>query len=120
MTKPGNTGITRVIKATGYSWQGLKVCFETEAAFRQELFLAIILAPLGLYLGDTGLEKAVLVAVLLLVLIVELLNTGIEYVVDRFGGEIHEYSGIAKDTGSAAVFISLVNVIVVWALVLFF
>lgn len=81
--------------------------------------LAMLLAPLGLWLGKSGLEKALLVSVLLLVLIVELLNSAIEAVVDRFGGEEHELSGRAKDIGSAAVFIALMNVIVVWTLVLF-
>ena len=114
------TGIARIIKAAMYSWQGLVACYKTEAAFRQELALAVVLVPLGLWLGDSGLERALLVGSVLLVLIVELLNTGVEYVVDRFGGEIHELSGKAKDIASAAVFLALCNVAVVWALVLFF
>jgi len=109
----------RIIKATAYSWQGLKAAFHNEAAYRQELFLALILAPVGLWLGNNGLERAVLIGSLFLVLIVELLNTGIEIVVDRFGGELHELSGRAKDVGSAAVFLALINVPVVWGLVLF-
>ena len=114
------TGITRIIKASIYSYQGLVACFKTEAAFRQELALAAVLLPLGLWLGNSGIERALLAGSVLLVLIVELLNTGVEYVVDRFGGEIHELSGKAKDIASAAVFLALCNVVIVWALVLFF
>jgi diacylglycerol kinase (ATP) len=96
----------------------LQAAFKNEAAFRQECVLTILLAPVGLFLGNSGGEKALLVAVLLLVLIVELLNSAREAVVDRFGGEQHELSGRAKDIGSAAVFIALLNVGVVWAFVL--
>ncbi len=113
-------GIDRIIKATVYSWSGLRTAFLNEAAFRQELVLFSILTPAGLWLGENGLERAVLVGSLVLVLIVELLNTGIEIVVDRFGGDLHELSGRAKDVGSAAVFLSLVNVPAIWTLVLFF
>jgi len=116
--KPGHTGFTRIIKAAGFSWRGLKACFVHEAAFRQELALCVILTPLGIWLGQDGAQRALLVGCLLLVLIVELLNSGLEAVVDRFGGERHELSGRAKDIGSAAVFISLVNVVLVWALIL--
>jgi diacylglycerol kinase (ATP) len=118
MTSQGNTGIKRIIYASKYSWQGLKAAYASEAAFRQECYLALVLAPLGLLLGDSGLEKAVLVAVLLLVLIVELLNSALESVVDRFGAEQHVLCGRAKDIASAAVFVALVNVPVVWLLVL--
>lgn len=118
MSAQGPQGIDRIIKATRYSWQGLCSTFRNEAAFRQELALVVILAPLGLWLGQDGVQRALLLGSLLLVLIVELLNTGIEIVVDRFGGEQHELSGRAKDAGSAAVFVSLLNVCVVWALVL--
>lgn len=120
MSAQGAQGIERIVKATVYSWQGLRAAFHNEAAFRQELVLSLLLAPVGLWLGDNGLERAVLVGALFLVMIVELLNTGIEVVVDRFGGELHELSGRAKDVGSAAVFLSLTNVLVVWGLVLFF
>ena len=120
MAKTGATGVTRLIKAAGYSWRGLKVCFRTEAAFRQELFLGVILIGVALWLDCSGTEKALLIGVVLLVLMVELLNSGIEYVVDRFGAEIHEYSRSAKDIASAAVFVALLNVVVVWVLVLFF
>jgi diacylglycerol kinase (ATP) len=120
MAAQGPKGIERIIKATFYSFKGIMFAFKSEAAFRQELALVIILMPLGLWLGDGGLEKALLAGTLLILLIVELLNTGIEVVVDRFGGEHHKLSGHAKDVGSAAVFFSLVNVAVVWVLVLFF
>jgi diacylglycerol kinase (ATP) len=119
MSKPGNTGVKRIINAAGYSWAGLKAAFVHEAAFRQELALCIILVPTGLWLGQTGIERALLVGSLLLVLIVELLNSAIEAAIDRFGGEQHELSGRAKDIGSAAVFIALLNVIVIWGLVIF-
>ena len=118
MSKPGNTGIARLIKATGYSWLGLKAAFKHEAAFRQELALCVILIPAGIWLGESGIERALLVGCLLLVLIVELINSAIEAVVDRFGGEQHELSGRAKDIGSAAVFVTLVNAVVIWALIL--
>ena len=118
MSKPGNTGITRIINAAGYSWAGLRAAFKHEAAFRQELALCLVMIPLALWLGQTGVERALMIGSLLLVLIVELLNSAIETVVDRFGGEQHELSGRAKDIGSAAVFIALINVAVVWALIL--
>ena len=112
------TGLERVVKAAGYSWAGLKAAFRHEAAFRQEVALCVPLVPLGLWLGHTGIERALLVGCLLLVLIAELLNSAVESVVDRIGPEHHELSGRAKDIGSAAVFVALVNVAVVWGLVL--
>ena len=118
MATQGTSGVKRVINASKFSWQGLKAAYKNEAAFRQEIFLVVILAPVGLLLGNNGLEKALLLSVLTLVLIVELLNSALESVVDRFGGEQHELSGRAKDVGSAAVFIALINVPVVWILVL--
>ena len=118
MPKPGATGLTRIINASRYSWQGLRATFRNEAAFRQELACAALLVPLGFWLGDTGVEKALLIGCVVLVLVVELLNTAIEYVVDRFGEEMHAFSGLAKDAGSAAVFLSLVHAVIVWLLVL--
>ena len=112
-------GIKRVINATIYSAQGFRAAYSHEEAFRQELFLALVLIPAGLWLGDSGLEKAALVGVLFIVLIVELLNSGIEATVDRIGLEHHELSKRAKDIGSAAVFLALLNVVVVWGLILF-
>ena len=118
MTYQKNTGVTRVIKALGYSCQGLAAAWRNEAAFRQEVMLCVVLVPLGLWLGETGMERALLVFVVLIVLVVELLNSAIEAVVDRFGGEIHPLSGQAKDMGSAAVLVSLAIAAIVWALVL--
>lgn len=118
MGKTGVTGIKRIINATSYSLIGLKAAFKHEAAFRQELLLTIVLLPLAFYLGQTGVERAIMIGSLFLVLIVELLNSAVESVVDRVGNEHHELSGRAKDIGSAAVFLSLVNVIVVWLVII--
>lgn len=120
MAKPGQTGITRIISAAGYSWKGLKACWQMEAAFRQEATLSLVLIPLGLYLGHGGVEKALLVGSCLLVMIVEVLNSAVEAAVDRIGHERHELSGLAKDLGSAAVFLSLLMLGITWLLVLFF
>ena len=117
MGKPGNTGIKRIIHASLYSWLGLSAAWKNEAAFRQELTLIIVLLPAAFWLGQTALERALLISCLLLVLIVELLNSAIEAAIDRHGQEQHELSGRAKDMGSAAVFISLVLVALVWGLI---
>ena len=119
MTKPGATGIKRIIDATGYSIRGLTAAFKHESAFRQELALAVILAPVAIYAGQTNVERSILIGSLLLVLIVELLNSAIEAIVDRVGHEHHELSGQAKDIGSAAVFVSLANVVIVWGIIIF-
>jgi len=119
MASQGTKGLERLFKAITYSWQGLRVAFKNEAAFRQEVYLSIVLIPLGFWLGETGIDRALLIGSILLVMIVELINSGMEAVVDRFGGEQHELSGRAKDVGSAAVLIALINVIVIWCLVLF-
>ncbi len=116
--KPGNRGLTRIIKAAGYSWQGFRAAYRYEAAFRQELALLLLLVPLALWLGESGVEYALLIGSCLLVLIVELLNSAVEAVVDRFGGELHELSGRAKDIASAAVSVALLNVVLVWSAVL--
>ena len=120
MSWQGTFDLLRLFRAFGYSFQGLRAAFAHEAAFRQEVILSLVLIPLGLWLGATGLERALLTGSVILVMIVELLNSGIEAVVDRLGDELHELSGRAKDVGSAAVLLSLVNVLVVWALILFF
>lgn len=114
----GNTGIKRIILAAGYSVSGLKAAFQHEAAFRQELLLAIILIPLACWLNVTPQQRMIMIATLLLVLIVELLNSAIEAVVDRIGPEQHELSGRAKDIGSAAVFLALVLTVYVWGVAL--
>ena len=118
MANQHSRGFKRLVNATIYSWQGLIDAFRLETAFRQELALFVILAPLGFWLGHTGIERALLIGCLFLVLITELLNSAVEAAIDRFGGEQHELSARAKDIGSAAVMLSLINVIVVWALVL--
>lgn len=114
----GITDIARVIRAAGYSLAGLKAAVSHEAAFRQELALVLILAPLGIWLGHTGVERVLLVGSLILVLVAELLNSAVEALVNRIGSERHELSGMAKDMGSAAVFLAIVLVIVVWILIL--
>ncbi len=116
--KPGNTGVKRILHAAGYSLLGLIAAYKHEAAFRQELWLTIILAPLAIYLGNSGIERALLLGSLFLVLIVELLNSAIEAVVDRISSEHHELSGRAKDIGSAAVMLTLLNLVVIWSFVL--
>lgn len=120
MDKNSGAGLSRIINAFGWSMAGLRATLKHEKAFQQELGLCLILAPLGLWLGKTGVEKSLLLGSLMLVLIVEILNSAIEVVVDRFGGEHHTLSGRAKDMGSAAVFLALANVGLVWLLVLFF
>ena len=116
---PGRTlDFGRIVRATRYSLAGLRSAIRDEAAFRQELILALVLIPVAVWLGDNGIERALMIASLLVVLIVELLNSAIEAVVDRIGTEPHDLSGRAKDLGSAAVFISLIMVPVVWGLVL--
>ena len=112
------TGLARIQAAFFNSLKGYKATWETEEAFRQEVYLCVVLVPLGLWLGQTGIEKALLVGSVLLVWIVELLNTGIEVVVDRISFERHELSGKAKDIGSAAVLTSLILTGLTWALVL--
>jgi len=111
-------GFTRLFRAFGASVQGFRGAFREEAAFRQELAFAVVAIPLGLWLGHTGVERALLVAPVLLVLVVELLNSAIEAAIDRIGPERHHLSGLAKDIGSAAVLLSFVLLAVAWALVL--
>ncbi len=114
MADQGVTGIKRIINAAGYSYAGLIAAFKNEAAFRQELLLVAILVPVAFWFGESSLEKALLVSSLILVLIVELINSAIESAIDRIGYEQHELSGRAKDIGSAAVSLALVNVLVIW------
>ena len=118
MGKTGVTGIKRIINASGYSWLGLKAAYKHESAFRQEIWLAVLLVPLGYFLGEDWTDKAALICSVLLVLVVELLNSAIEAVVDRIGDEPHKLSGRAKDMGSAAVLIMLIITAIIWAAVL--
>jgi len=118
MAKTGATGITRIINAAGYSWLGFKAAYKHEAAFRQELGLLLILTPIALYYGPDYSGKAILIASLLFILLIEILNSAIEAVVDRHGDEKHELSGRAKDMGSAAVFLAFIIAGLVWVSVL--
>ena len=111
-------GPGRILKATRWSLQGLRAAWLHESSFRLEVYLFVVLAPLALWLGDNGLERALLVGSMLLVLSAELLNSAIEAVIERYGAEHHELAGRAKDMGSAAVFVLMMNVLLVWGLVL--
>ncbi|MBF0358911.1 MAG: diacylglycerol kinase [Magnetococcales bacterium] len=112
-------GMTHFIKAFQWSLLGFKAAWQNETAFRQEVMGMVVLIPLGVWLGDTPLERAALVVSLLFVLVVELINSAIEAVVDRVGLENHPLSGRAKDLGSAAVFVALAISAVVWMAVVF-
>jgi len=109
----------RVVRALRFSIQGLRAAYQKESAFRQELVLAVVLLPLGVWLGRTGVERALLTGSMLLVLIVELLNSAVEVTVDRGGKDWDELAGHAKDMGSAAVLIALLLLVATWGLVLF-
>lgn len=121
MTSPykGKTGIRRLINAIGYSKEGVKAAFIHEDAFRLEVFLSIIMIPLAFYLGKTSVEKALMIASVLLVLIVELFNSALEAAVDHTSIEHHPLAKQAKDIGSAAVSLALIIVLIVWGLLLF-
>lgn len=115
----GKTGLRRLINATRYSADGLRAAFRHEDAFRQELLGCLLLVPLALWLGDTGVERALMIGALLVVLVVELVNSAIEAAVDRISLENHLLAKRAKDIGSAAVMVALLNVLLVWGLILF-
>lgn len=111
-------GPRRILLATKWSLQGLRFAWLYESSFRLEVYLLAILGPLGLWLGHTGVERVLLVGSGLLVLSVELLNSAVEAVIERYGAEHHELAGRAKDMGSAAVFVLMINVVLTWALIL--
>lgn len=113
------TGFTHLINSTKYSLQGLKSAVQNEAAFRHELFLGIFIVPLAFYLGDDRFEIALMLGAYLLVLVAELLNSAVECAIDRIGTERHPLSGRAKDQGSAAVFVAIVNFVLIWGLMIF-
>lgn len=115
----GKTGLRRIWNAFRYSLDGLSEAWRHENAFRQEVWLALVLVPAAFFMPVGGLGKALMVGSVLLVLVVELLNSAIEAVVDRISLEHHHLAKRAKDAGSAAVMLSLANVAAVWALVLF-
>ena len=119
MGKPGKTGLGRVIDAFGYSMKGLAASWKYEAAFRQEVGLAIVLIPTAFWLAQTHVELILLISSVFWVLMAELANSSVEAVVDRTGSEHHDLSGRAKDIGSALVFVSLVLLAVVWGIVAF-
>ena len=118
MADSGLKGVARILRACVYTSQGLRAAWRHEAAFREELWLTLVLVPLGVYLGASGVEKALLVASVLLIPLVELLNSAIEAAVDRQGRERHELAGRAKDMGSAAVGLAIALAIAVWTLIL--
>jgi diacylglycerol kinase (ATP) len=117
MDQNSNTGLLRIVRATGFSMSGLGAAWRHEAAFRQECLLAAVLVPAAFWLGQDAVQIALLVGTCLLVLIVELLNSAVESVVDRVGTDHHRLSGRAKDMGSAAVFITLILTLFVWTII---
>ena len=120
MNKPNRTGLGRIIAAGGYSLRGLKAAFQNEAAIRQELFAAIFLVPLAIYLAGNGVELALLLGSLVLVFLMELINSAIEAIVDRISFDHHPLSGQAKDIGSALVMIAIALAIIVWSAIIFY
>ena len=114
----GKQGLTRLINALGYSKDGLAAAWKNEAAFREEVLLAAVAFPLAFYLGQTGIERALLAGSILFILIVEILHSAVEAVVDKASPEKHELAKRAKDMGSAAVLLALLNAAVIWACVL--
>jgi diacylglycerol kinase (ATP) len=118
MPAVGFTPLRRIVLATRYSWQGLRAAWRRQAALRYEVCLSAPIGVLGWWLGRSGVERALLIGSWLAVIVVELVNSAIETVVDRIGSDLHELSGRAKDLGSAAVFCSIVVAATVWLLVL--
>lgn len=114
MAYSGNTGITRIIKAAGYSWAGIKSAYQNEAAFRQESWLAVILIPLAIWLSNSGIQMALMISSVVLLMMVEILNSAIEAAIDRHGSEQHLLSARAKDMGSAAVLFALIYLVLIW------
>lgn len=114
MAYSGNKGAKRIVKAAQYSWQGFRATYKHEEAFRQEVWALILAVPLALWLGENGVEKALMIGSVLLVMVTELLNSAVEAVVDRTGREPHKLSGRAKDMGSAAVTVAIMNAILIW------
>ena len=114
----GKTGLRRLVNAFGYSIAGTLAAFKHEDAFRQEVILTAILTPVAIYYGETAIDQALMIGSLLLIIIVELLNSSIEAAVDRISVKHHKLAKRAKDIGSAAVFFSLINATVIWFLIL--
>jgi len=116
-TNRRNRGLRRLIKAFWYSLAGFQVAWKNEESFRQEVILTILVIPLGLWLGTTWTQKALLISVYLIIPLIELINSAIETLVDRMGSEHHRLSGRAKDLGSAAVFLSICITIIAWGII---
>ena len=114
----GKQGLTRLINALGYSRDGLCAAWKHEAAFREEVLLALVTIPLAIYLGKTGIERALMIGSILLILIVEILNSGLEAIVDKASPEKHELAKRAKDMGSAAVLLALTSAAITWGCIL--
>jgi len=114
----GKTGLIRLWNALGYSRQGLTAAWQNEAAFRQEVVLALVAIPLAFVLGKSAVERALMIGSIILIMIVEILNSGLEAIVDKASPEKHELAKRAKDMGSAAVLLSLVNAAAIWACLL--
>ncbi|HTL50029.1 MAG TPA: diacylglycerol kinase [Steroidobacteraceae bacterium] len=119
-TRPdkGTTGPVRLSRAFASTWRGFRAAWREEEAFRQECLLALVVVPLGLWLGNSGIERALLVGPMFVVLAIELVNSAVEATVDRIGLERHPLSAIAKELGSAAVFVAFVLLGLNWLLVL--
>ena len=117
MANPQNTGLRRIVNATSFSMAGLRAAWINEAAFRQECIAALILTPIGVWLGQSAVERALLIGSCLLVIVVEIINSAIEAAVDRVSTDQHRLAGRAKDLGSAAVFVSIGVVFLVWGLI---
>jgi diacylglycerol kinase (ATP) len=109
------TGLTRIIKAAGYSWKGLRAAWQHEAAFRQEAVMALVAIIIACWLDVDAMTRVLLIGSVVLIIIVEILNSAIEAVVDRIGSELHPLAGRAKDMGSAAVLLSIILAVFVWA-----
>ncbi|KAA1188279.1 diacylglycerol kinase [Photorhabdus heterorhabditis] len=116
--KNQSVGLTRIIKATRYSVKGIKAAWQNEAAFREEIIVAILALIVAFYLDVSVIERILLIGSIMLVLIMEILNSAIEAIVDRIGSEFHELSGRAKDMGSAAVFLTIILALIIWSTVL--
>ncbi len=114
----GKKGLTRLINALGYSRDGIRAAWQNEAAFREEILLAAITIPLAIYLGKTGVDRALMIGSIILILIVEILNSAVEAVVDKASPEKNELAKRAKDMGSAAVLFSLINAATIWVCIL--
>lgn len=117
MGNGGTSGIRRIINAFHYTFSGFRAAWINEAAFREETIIAIFVVPSGLWLGNSGTQRAILIGIYFLIPLAELLNSAIEAIVDRMGPERHELSGRAKDLGSAAVFLSICIALIVWMII---